>query len=342
MEPQMTVLDRSSATSYGPKSTTGVARTPEGYIHMRTRHDIEQSNNEASFATPEKQTSTGGLESLPPEVRRLVLSTLELPELKLLVRASPVFHQQYLHDRRHILCKSLQRTLGSVTVDAYAVHLFTLQRRNRSRNVAEFLRCYSESKARRWLELADKLTQDEAISMAAFYFHHVEPTRAGFVRWTLAKISDMGEHKIQGYPVETTTTNTEFMQFIQRHHAREIPTLTNTETMRFTRAAYRFQLLSQLADPNDRDIRLWREENGEAFFNILEPWERDELYSFYNFVEGIYEGVFIEVRHNLHPDHPRFDDQGRPPTPDGAFDLSDTSTSDTTTEYHRSFRWMPH
>ena len=58
------------------------------------------------------------LESLPPEIWLQLLSILELEELRALVHASPVFHQQYLLDRRSLLCKSLETTLRSVTVDA--------------------------------------------------------------------------------------------------------------------------------------------------------------------------------------------------------------------------------
>jgi hypothetical protein len=61
------------------------------------------------------------LESLPPEIRLQLLSILELEELRALVHASPVFHQQYLLDRRSLLCKSLETTLRSVTVDASSV-----------------------------------------------------------------------------------------------------------------------------------------------------------------------------------------------------------------------------
>lgn len=71
-----------------------------------------------------------GLDILPPEVRRHLLSILDLPRLKALVHASPTFHQQYLIDRKYLLCKSLEETLGSVTVDAYAVHLFAAQDAN--------------------------------------------------------------------------------------------------------------------------------------------------------------------------------------------------------------------
>ena len=45
----------------------------------------------------------GGLDRLPPEVRRHLLATLDLSRLKALVRVSPTFHQHYLFDRKYLL-----------------------------------------------------------------------------------------------------------------------------------------------------------------------------------------------------------------------------------------------
>lgn len=248
---------------------------------------------------------SNGLEGLPPEVRRHILSVLGLPQLKMLVRASPTFYQQYFHDRRYLLCRCLEETLGSVTVDAYAVNLFATQVGNKNRNITGFLRSYSESTAGRRLSLVDRLSQDKAISMAAFYFRYVEPMTESFVRWILQNL-----HKAPGPNLDKpAVTNS----------------LTNTELTRFTRAIYRFQMLCHLGDSDDKDIRLWREDNVQAFLEILEPWEREELYSFYQFAEDTYDHIFNDIRWDLHPDNPKFDDQGRPPTPDGAFDLSISS-----------------
>lgn len=67
------------------------------------------------------------LESLPAEIRRHLLSTLEYDRLKALVQAFPVYHQQYLLGRQHLLCKCLEMTLGSnIIVDAWAVHQSSL------------------------------------------------------------------------------------------------------------------------------------------------------------------------------------------------------------------------
>ncbi|ODM19351.1 hypothetical protein SI65_05969 [Aspergillus cristatus] len=59
------------------------------------------------------------LENLPAEIRRHLLFTLEYEELKALVHASPVYHQQYLLDRHSVLSNCLQMVLGSNTIDAF-------------------------------------------------------------------------------------------------------------------------------------------------------------------------------------------------------------------------------
>lgn len=262
-----------------------------------------------------------GLESLPPEIRRLILLGLELPQLKALVSAAPTFHEQYLYDRKYILCRSLERSLGSATVDAYAVHLSATLRANKSINVSSFLRSYSESTARRWQPLADKLAEDEVVSMVAFYFRYVEGVMADFVRWTLNNLSTVDEHKRRsGSPWSIYYDVKEVTKVVESYRARELVVLTPTENTRFIRNLYRFQLLCQLASPGDSDIDVSPEENAQALIDVLEPWEKDELYSFYMFVDEIYTGVFYSIGRDTHPDHSRFDSQEGPLTSDGALD----------------------
>jgi len=242
------------------------------------------------------QSSGSGLEKLPPEVRRYLLSILDLPRLKMLIRSSPTFHRQYRFDRRYLLCRSLEETLGSAVVDAYAVHLSETQGREAKQSIPGFLK--SEYALRRSLSL----TLDEALSMVVFYFHSVKPAVDGYARWILDNLNTLTKEAgrgTQGHPQE----------------------VTRTEAMRLTRAAYRFQLLCQIADPADKAIRLSREQTIEAFLNTLEPWEIEELFSLYQFVEGVYDRILNDIRWDLHQSNPKFDDQGRPPTPEGAFNL---------------------
>lgn len=62
------------------------------------------------------------LENLPPKIRRHMLYVLGYEELRALIHASPVSHQQYLLDRRSLLLKFLKTTLGNTNVDACAVY----------------------------------------------------------------------------------------------------------------------------------------------------------------------------------------------------------------------------
>ena len=62
------------------------------------------------------------LENLPPETRRHVLYVTGFEELRALIHASPVFHQQCSLDRRSLLSQSSETMLGNVTVDACGVY----------------------------------------------------------------------------------------------------------------------------------------------------------------------------------------------------------------------------
>ncbi|KAM5344033.1 hypothetical protein ACJ41O_012570 [Fusarium nematophilum] len=257
-------------------------------------------------STNAKSECNAALEHLPPEVRRHLLSLLDLPRLKALVRASPTFHQQYLFDRKYLLCRSLEETLGSVVIDAYAVHLYKSQ----SSDKRQFLEQHATRASRRSLTLMGSLTQDEASSMVVFHTNYVTPIMEHFAGWmldNLAKHTQNDQH-------ETTPSS--------------------TETMRLTRAVYRFQLLCQLADPATEPMRFSRGRAIHGFFDILEPWEIEELFAFYQFAQHIYDKVLTEVSWDLHPDNPQFDNQCRPPTPEGAFDLDNSSKFNTLRQLH--------
>jgi hypothetical protein len=73
-------------------------------------------------STTADQNFDSGLETMPPEIRRHLLSTLELAGLKALVHASPTLHEQYLLERRFLPCSSLEVTLGSVGLDANTLY----------------------------------------------------------------------------------------------------------------------------------------------------------------------------------------------------------------------------
>ncbi|KFY92745.1 hypothetical protein V500_04048 [Pseudogymnoascus sp. VKM F-4518 (FW-2643)] len=149
--------------------------------------------------------------------------------------------------------------------------------------------------------------------MAAFYFHTVKPIAEHYARWSRDNLATF---------------------VAEDSHSRQkgvIHILTDMETMRFTRAIYRFQVLCQAPGIN-RDTRIRsisrsmrsREGTVLAIIDVIEPWEIEELFSFYQFAREVYDNIFSKIRWDLHSDNPKFDDQRRPPTPDGAFDLDNS------------------
>lgn len=115
------------------------------------------------------------LESLPPEVRRHLLSVLDLPLLKALVRASPTFHQQYLYDRKYILRRSIKNTFGSAELSVCVLDQAPVMRRDR----AAFLNWYSEQTSG---QRTRQLTEDQAQDITAYYFRFVKPVSESYSR----------------------------------------------------------------------------------------------------------------------------------------------------------------
>ncbi|KAM0437874.1 hypothetical protein ACHAPT_002239 [Fusarium lateritium] len=247
-----------------------------------------------STPKPEEQVEDCRLEFLPPEIRRHILSMLDLAQLSALVHASPTFHQQYRIERKHLLCQSLEETLGSLTADAYVVYLSASLR-----DSSELLKCYLGKPSRRCPLHIDKLTEEAAVRIAGFYLQLVKPLAEEFAGWALDNLA------------------TE----VDNSHGQLGFTPTGTEMMRLTRAAYRFQLLCQLAGPSDMTLRASESRALDLLLNMIEPWEIEELFVFYQFAREVYDKVFIKIHWDIHKNNPKFDDQGRPPTPDGAFDL---------------------
>lgn len=282
---------RTMVTSRGTSDAAEKAST--------TGADDLTSRTATHESTPRKPHE--GLEALPAEIRRHLLTVLDLSQLKGLVHASPVFHQQYLHDRRHILHRSLEATLGSVLVDAYAVHVCGARSKEA---VTELFKVLDSQKTP-----TDELDLAELERMAIFHIRHVAPVVELFSLQILGEFSRRAEEA----------------GVVDHVCIQKTPSLSVTETLRFTRAVYRFQILCQVAVLLDGEDMLRSNDHQkgrvERFLGLNQPWEIDGLFSFYEFVERSYDSVFKKIHDDVHPDNPRFDDQGRPPTPIGAFDL---------------------
>ena len=263
----------------------------------------------ASSSSVEPVRNSATLERLPPEVRRLLLSMLELDELSALVHASAIFHQQYLLDRRFLLCKCLETTLRSITVDACTVYQAGLADFSRTRTrekITQFLKSYDgQRSSTRYSIFVESLTEDEAVAVVAFHSSVVKPLVRQYTDWALINLADVTKNS-------------------------QSNTLSKTEETRLLRGLYRFQLCCNLfgADTHRRYIEpMFTIESVDilkAFFCLFEPWEVEEIACIYTFSKDKYDEIFHNIYWDVHPKNPKFDDQGRPPTPDGAFNLDES------------------
>lgn len=195
-------------------------------------------------------------------------------------------------------------TLGSVVVDAYAVHKSS----DRASSTPDYLTGLLETwkiqlPHRLSWRLGGAVTEDDLVHMVSFHLQIVVPMAKYFIRWALDEL-ERQTRESQGGSSEPQ------------------PEPSNTEWQRCLRAAYRFQLLCQVCDPAMPALRHeGAASNATSVFLAPEPWEAEELISLYELAQGAYGKVFDDIESEVHPDNPRFDDQDRPPTPDGAFEL---------------------
>lgn len=266
---------------------------------------LDSSNAKPGQALPTtsvvEQTCDSKLENLPSEIRRQILAASDLHCLRALIRASPVFHQQYLLDRKFLLAASIDVTLGSGGIDAYAVQKLDNDGSNSADRVTRILENWQMNIRQRpfWrLQLAGTFTDDEVSSMASFYFRIIVPMAKYFASWASEQFA------------------TQIPEFKEHD-------LGKIEWQRFCRAIYRFQMLCHVACPHSSRAA---SDNATYLIHTLEPWEAEELYSFYQFAEGIYDKIFDRISGDLHPENPRFSDQDRPLTPDGAFEFDNSCT----------------
>lgn len=237
------------------------------------------------------------LQSLPPEVRHHLLSLLGLSRLKAIVHDSPIFHQHYLYDRNYILCSSLEHTLRGAAVDALAATMLSKPTSSLDETLVLVKELHSSDP-----RLVGKLTEEEAVAMAVLY-STAQSVTEHFASWVLDDLARL------------TGSQQEMI-------------LSSTENLRFMRTSYRFQILCRLADLRDRSRRTAaKDEAILPFLGLLEPWEIEELFSFYQFVQSVYSKILDDIRLDVHPDNPRFDDQDRLPTPEGAFEIDNYGRS---------------
>ncbi|POR37701.1 Uncharacterized protein TPAR_02102 [Tolypocladium paradoxum] len=278
--------------------------------------------SEMSVTTPESTTEAlppfssrapdgqadAPLESLPAEVRHHLLSFLDLGQLKRLVHASPVYHQQYLSGRRLLLCGLLEGMLGIAAVDAWAACRASVRRaagRLTRGKVKGHLQRYQErrSSIQTYSIRDENLPEKDLVFMVKFHWFVVAPLARRYTHWALSNLRD-----------ESTV---EFD---------DDETLSQTEEGRLIRALYRFQLCctlfgnSHLGAPQVTGSRFESVEILVFFLCLFEPWEVEEIACIYAFAKEKYGQVFGDIKWDVDQTNPKFDGQ-RPPTPNGAFDF---------------------
>lgn len=223
------------------------------------------------------------LEALPAEIRRQILFSSEYEALRALVHASPIYHQQYLPDRYHLLCKCLVTALGSPTmaVDAYAVKVTgstgRLQART-PRKVYKFLEVFQSCHPSCAVLSVEGLPLDEVISMLVFHFSIIKPLVSYY----------------SGREIDCL--------------AESPRPLSNTEETRIVRALYHFQLYCNLfgvgryKPVTGRRLNLYPEDIMRLFLNVFEPWEVEEMACIHNFarweVDQVFRRVSLDVYEN--------------------------------------------
>ncbi|KAK4034326.1 hypothetical protein C8A01DRAFT_39201 [Parachaetomium inaequale] len=246
------------------------------------------------------------MEALPPELRlQILLSISDVADLKAVVHASPVFHQQYLLDRQKVLGRVLEGTLGGAFVEAYAVQASTCLDKPGGEllrpTVEQFLGEYRGFRLDPGAVLRQCTIEDLA-GMAAFHQDAIQTLLEYCPAVFLSKFD--------------TTTGTPL----------QVGDLSTTERTRFLRSLYRFQLFCILFStkrPYYPPEGFSEEDVLTIFFGIFNPWEAEEVACISRIIETKYQRVFEAIKGDLDRDNPRFSDWDWPTTPPGSFYLNE-------------------
>ncbi|KAL2178450.1 uncharacterized protein P884DRAFT_276976 [Thermothelomyces heterothallicus CBS 202.75] len=296
-------------------TTSDAAQAPNLHINNNAvdeqpQGQPAQAQDTAAAPSPAAAADTPiSLESLPPELRHnILILVLDIQDLKALVLASPVFHQQYLLDRKAFLGRALKASLGNVLIDAYAVRTSALLH---EQHPADRLYQLEETTVRLFMDnyvalrsvslnqlLAEVITsEDDLAAMASFYCSVAGPLVQQFAALFL-------RHLDPSLPVGS---------------------LSRIERTRLLRALYRFQLYCNLFGVGPRGYcsqpPLDISEILPFFFCVFRPWEIEEIHCIYIIMREKYEAVFDAIRADVARDNPRFSGWRRPDTPPGSFDL---------------------
>lgn len=207
----MTHLSRSVLTALTTISLSAVF-VLYPFLHDTTRQDGRnetprgnlvwvQAASYAASSEPDAEKSQGSpprndapLENLPAEIRRYLLFTLNYEELKALINASPIYHQQYWLDRRGLRRSCVERTLGNISADAYAVYQSGMDdfiEACNPKSVAHLMDSYEENLSLSHYSFLTELTMDEIMSMFSFHISIVMPLARSFTTWALNNLASI-------------------------------------------------------------------------------------------------------------------------------------------------------
>ncbi|XXG97639.1 hypothetical protein Hte_003946 [Hypoxylon texense] len=215
------------------------------------------------------------LETLPPEIRRHILAILTLDQLNCLVRASPVFHQQYLASRRYVLNSCLSNTLDGVLVDALLAHQTgstTFATTRGGKTVSRVLDDYENLRSRPNQTLVKEISEVDAAKIAKFHLNVILPVARRFISWAAH------------YPGDELHISA-FQQPLS---------LSRVEETRLLRSLYRFQLCCHLFGSGPHPDLVAQSAQTPIdilmrFFFLYEPWEVEEMRCVGLFADEMYE-----------------------------------------------------
>ncbi|KAI0531712.1 hypothetical protein GGR58DRAFT_518298 [Xylaria digitata] len=266
------------------------------------------------------------LENLPAELRALIfLSAPDLPTLRSLVRASPVLHAQYRHDRNRILRACLSRELDGFLIDAYATAMSWVQGfvPRTDKTITNYLNTYGV-----WLSSStpfpdiNSVDPDRIRWMAAYHISVARPLARLYSHWTLTNLKKaivLSSIPQGTAPMEVDKLVEEGLAAQGDHPSK----LSRSEEIRLFRALYRYGTYHHLFGEHQGQRRggLGQDEIQELFFCLFNPWEAEAVGCIDTFVGLRYENLFNQVKADLHPKNPKFRQENGVYNPEGSYDL---------------------
>ena len=271
--------------SRNSQSTKKRLKSSQGTTSQREIPEFSGVAQPTNQADPE----ISRLEALPPELRRHLLSALNLEELQSLVHASPVYYQQYVLDRKWIFACSLEATFPGAAAEACEVYRTSSKEWFDERDedkVEDVIEDLMEKREQGDFSISEQgFEMDDLIRMASFHRNTVMPLVREYAKWALGNLAAEKESSSDGTS----------------------ETLSRVEEARITRAFYRFQLLCNLLGicPDDRPpsmqsiVRFRDDDILEILHDLWEPWECEEVLCVQTFGEVQYRRILRQVERHI-------------------------------------------